>query len=714
MKKRTLVCFGLLALLVALGLADQVVPVAVSPGKTKGVAVVSELRPTFSWTSVDWAVGYRIEVFEALGVAAVSYEQMASSGMMPVLTKEIEGRGLSWTPSSEEGLPTGGMYVWYVEAMSSSGPGVWSAGKVFIVDEGTIGIGTEERVTRVLREKGVREEVIMDVVKEMKSSRTGVIAGDIGSNPQGDVRTMGTEGSNNTFYGMDAGQAITSGVHNTFIGRSAGYSNTSGYENTFIGQYAGFSNTAGLYNTFVGSQTGRNTEASNNVFIGYIVGYSNTSGYSNSFLGSLAGYSNTAGYNNIFIGNYAGYFNTTGHENTFLGTIAGYNNSAGNNNSFLGYKAGYSNTTGNENTFLGDHAGYSNTTGYANTFFGYYSGNSNTTAGENTFLGYCSGYTNTTGGENTFLGYYSGFANTSGNENTFLGDHAGYSNTIGYNNTFFGYYSGYYNTVGHDNVFLGFSAGYNETGSNKLYIDNSSTTTPLIYGEFDNDIVTINGKFAVGTKTPTYPMELKTTGRNATFILQRSDGGALNFINATSAYGQFGTGNNYPVRIQVNNAWRMSLNTDNSLTMANGATCTAGGVWTNASSRELKENIEGLSAEEAQAALSELAPVKYTYKADKAEKHVGFIAEDVPTLVASKDRKSLSPMDVVGVLTKVVQEQDKKAKEQQKAILEQLKTTAEQQKTLSEYQQILTEQQKTIAELKDRMVELERKGKNQK
>jgi hypothetical protein len=35
---------------------------------------------------------------------------------------------------------------------------------------------------------------------------------------------------------------------------------------------------------------------------------------------------------------------------------------------------------------------------------------------------------------------------------------------------------------------------------------------------------------------------------------------------------------------------------------------------------------------------------------------VGFIAEDVPDLVSTKDRKGLSPMDIVAVLTKVVQE----------------------------------------------------------
>lgn len=40
---------------------------------------------------------------------------------------------------------------------------------------------------------------------------------------------------------------------------------------------------------------------------------------------------------------------------------------------------------------------------------------------------------------------------------------------------------------------------------------------------------------------------------------------------------------------------------------------------------------------------------------------MGFIAEDVPDLVATPNRKSLSPMDIVAVLTKVVQEQQNEA-----------------------------------------------------
>ena len=49
----------------------------------------------------------------------------------------------------------------------------------------------------------------------------------------------------------------------------------------------------------------------------------------------------------------------------------------------------------------------------------------------------------------------------------------------------FFFFAGFSNTAGSGNVFLGNEAGYKETGSNKLYIDNSDTSTPLIYGQFD-------------------------------------------------------------------------------------------------------------------------------------------------------------------------------------------------------------------------------------
>ena len=102
---------------------------------------------------------------------------------------------------------------------------------------------------------------------------------------------------------------------------------------------------------------------------------------------------------------------------------------------------------------------------------------------------------------------------------------------------------------------------------------------------------------------------------------------------------------------------------EHSLEMASGAHVTAGGVWTNSSSRARKEGIEELTVEEALAALADLEPVHFRYREDLDEAHVGFIAEDVPPLVATNDRVSLSPMDVVAVLTRVVQEQQRRIEE---------------------------------------------------
>jgi hypothetical protein len=93
--------------------------------------------------------------------------------------------------------------------------------------------------------------------------------------------------------------------------------------------------------------------------------------------------------------------------------------------------------------------------------------------------------------------------------------------------------------------------------------------------------------------------------------------------------------------------------------MASGARVTVGGVWTNASSREYKENIKGLKLEDAIDTLQGLNPVTFRYKVKPGENHVGFVAEEVPELVATEDRKGLSPMDIVAVLTKVVQEQQR-------------------------------------------------------
>jgi hypothetical protein len=88
------------------------------------------------------------------------------------------------------------------------------------------------------------------------------------------------------------------------------------------------------------------------------------------------------------------------------------------------------------------------------------------------------------------------------------------------------------------------------------------------------------------------------------------------------------------------------------------------------SSRTLKDHIVDLKSGEAMAALDELNPVKFNYKNSPDVSHIGFIAEDVPDLVAQKKRDAVDPMDIVAVLTKVVQKQNKTIGDQEKAIEE--------------------------------------------
>ena len=87
----------------------------------------------------------------------------------------------------------------------------------------------------------------------------------------------------------------------------------------------------------------------------------------------------------------------------------------------------------------------------------------------------------------------------------------------------------------------------------------------------------------------------------------------------------------------------------------------ATGTITQGSSRELKENVRPLSASEAFNTLKGLAPVKYNYIADaKNDLQIGFIAEDVPDIVSVPDRNAVPPVDLIAVLTKVVQEQQER------------------------------------------------------
>jgi hypothetical protein len=188
--------------------------------------------------------------------------------------------------------------------------------------------------------------------------------------------------------------------------------------------------------------------------------------------------------------------------------------------------------------------------------------------------------------------------------------------------------------------------------------------------------ISSDGDVGIGTASPDNKLDvecdvanvacIKVTNLNAAGFSGFSlfEGNLETFFFGTDIAGdsnRLNSINNRPLIILTNNSERIRFPAPggNFITALNGASLTAGGVWTNGSSRSYKTDIVDLDASEAVETIKKLDPVKFKYKTEPGEQYVGFIAEDVPELVATGDHKSLSPMDVVAVLTKVVQEQQK-------------------------------------------------------
>ena len=280
-----------------------------------------------------------------------------------------------------------------------------------------------------------------------------------------------TKGEINQDFMYITPQLSNAGLYNTFVGYKAGELSSSGSNyNSFFGYNSGQNNQDGDYNTFFGYECGKmNVYGTNNVFMGLQAGYNN--GIENSVI---------AGCDNVFIGSQAGYTNVFGFYNVFIGYKAGY--SSGN--------SGTPGLANRDNVFIGTESGYSNTSGKSNTFIGSKAGHNSDATG-NVFIGASAGRDNSTGTNNVFIGQSNSASFTNGIQNVCIGSLA-LTGSGGNYNVIIG--SGC-ESVGSGNVFIGCGAGKYEDGSNKLYIDNSGTSLPLIYGDFTNgsEVVRING-----------------------------------------------------------------------------------------------------------------------------------------------------------------------------------------------------------------------------
>ena len=271
------------------------------------------------------------------------------------------------------------------------------------------------------------------------------------------------------------------------------------------------SNTAGSYgyvgiNTHSPSATGPAFEVSssygkfnNSVRVeGEIRQDVNGDGRNNIHIGTASSTTNTSN-NNILIGN-----NLTLEGNTTQNVLIGRNLVGGSP-----YKVTHIGTSGGGSVYIGSGNGGSSSQvailGGANGSSSIGIGSSADTYGvaiggnagvESAVVGNAS---NSSVGLNmqSILGRQVARFQSAGGSNVFIGWRNSYSADNVSNTVSIGREAGFQNVTGNANVFIGYKAGFNETGSNKLYIANSNTTTPLIYGEFDTPLVNINGQLQV-------------------------------------------------------------------------------------------------------------------------------------------------------------------------------------------------------------------------
>jgi hypothetical protein len=170
-----------------------------------------------------------------------------------------------------------------------------------------------------------------------------------------------------------------------------------------------------------------------------------------------------------------------------------------NTNTAVGEDALQNNTLGLNNTAIGHGAMADNTIAVNNVAIGMMALNKNIGHMGNTAVGSHALFSSVTGYLNTAIGLDAMLYKTTGYSNTAVGSEALENNTTGSFNTAIGVDAGINNVTGSGNIFVGFNAGGNELGSNKLYIDNSNTSTPLIHGDFDTNTMTVNGSLKVST-----------------------------------------------------------------------------------------------------------------------------------------------------------------------------------------------------------------------
>lgn len=432
-----------------------------------------------------------------------------------------------------------------------------------------------------------------------------------------------TSGGSNTVIGAHAGENITQGFSNVLIGAYTGHQQINGNSHVAIGNaalhhFSLFANVAigdsamfgtanqntGIENVAIGKSAMFRGSSTNSVAIGFEAMRNGGSGAAIGWRALRAGGSgvaigtqallNNSGGSNVAIGTNAMVASTTANGNIAIGTNALAATTTSNENIAIGRDALVAHTTSagpqsEPNLAIGARAGNTITTGYANTAFGFEAMRGLTTGHSNVAIGYQAmlfAATGATQSQHTVVGYKANAKGTSGSQSVAIGAEA----SAGINRSVA--IGAQANATGAESVAIGFGA--------------SAVANSVAIGS--NVSATANNSMVLG-------------GSN---------------INSWR-FGRSDNPGNHALIVGTNN------------TNGNGAHLTAGGVWTNASDVNLKEDITPLNPHDIMQKVLKLPVTRWRYKGT-AEYHVGPMAQDFfATFGVGTDDKSISSIDPSGV-----------------------------------------------------------------
>ena len=379
-------------------------------------------------------------------------------------------------------------------------------------------------------------------------------------------------------------------------------------------------------------------------------------------------YSNTEGYQNTGIGKDALGVNTVGYNNTAIGFNANVGANNLNNATVIGAGA----TVSASNTIQLGNASVINVITSGNILanemrIGRIKGTNEGNA-TNTALGWFALNTNSTGIENTAVGHRTLYSNTTGNSNLAFGTNALYANQTGANNTAVG------NGILQNNIEGGNNTGI---GSGALAANTNSNNTAIGYVALNGNTGG-NNNIAIGFAA----MQYGTSGNYNTAV-------GVSALQYTT--GTYNTALGYNARVAngvgITNATAIGNGAEatnsNMIKLGNASVTWIGGQvsWTTVSDIRLKKNISntkyGLST------VLKLRPVDYTLISNNLEQ-VGFIAQEVqklvPEVITGKEGDlekgetlGITYSNLVPVLAKAIQEQQKQIEEQNNKIASQQK-----------------------------------------